>query len=197
MSKSNIYLIIIVIAMWSFVKCNGKQEPVQLINLDEVEEFEGFVDLPFSIVEQIKKDGYQQNKVQAIAKGDTLEMVISLKLGIPPGYVNGVPKNVFINDGIMIESTGSRSDKLLQYLNARYGLVTQDLRLRDKQVLTCANLNRKPVNYNSGTPKFKVFLEKESEYAEMYVNFDFVTSTISFNEKDPGYRQSLINLMKR
>jgi len=51
------------------------------------------------------------------------------------------------------------------------------------------------LNYKSGNPGFKIFLEDENDYAEVYVNFDFKKSTISLSEKDPEYRSALIKLL--
>ncbi len=168
-----------------------------LSNLETISEDEGYLDIPFTIVDSKFINGYKQNKVQAIHQNDTLELLISLKKDIPAGFVNGVPKNMFVNEGVIFESTGERSDKLLTSLSEKYGLDNGSIAIKQTQRFACANLNQTPVDYNTGTPKFKIFLESENDYAELFLNFDFSKGLIFLNEKDPEYRNSLITLLKK
>lgn len=189
-----------VIVIFLFISCNSSHNTAsskQINSIDTIVETEGFLDLPFTIVEQTTTNGYVSNKIQAIAQNDTLELLISLKEGVPPGFVNGVPKNMFLEDGIIFESTGSKSNTLFNVLAQKYGLSQNDLSIKERQVFTCANLNQNPIDYKKGTAKFKIFLEDEAQYAELFVNFDFKKSIIALSEKDPDYRSSLINLMKK
>lgn len=166
-----------------------------LIQVDHVLSNEGFINVPLNIVEQTSKDGYLVNRLQAMFKDDLLELMVSLKEDVPAGFEGGVPKNNFVVDGIIFESTGSSSDRLLTTLAQKYQINSGNLTMKSKQVFTCVNLNETAVDYQSGNPKFKIFLEGEKEVAELYINFDFKKSTISFNEKDPNYRDRIINLM--
>ncbi len=189
-----------IMAIFLLISCNSSNNTTnlkQINSIDMIVETDGFWDLPFTIVEQTNTNGYLSNKIQAITQNDTLELLISLKEGVPPGFVNGVPKNMFLEEGIIFESTGSKSNKLLNVLAQKYGLNQDDLSIKEKQIFTCANLNQEPIDYKKGTPKFKIFLEDETQSAELFVNFDFKNSIISLSEKDPEYRSSLINLMKK
>ncbi|MBK9256859.1 MAG: hypothetical protein IPM42_15360 [Saprospiraceae bacterium] len=191
------FIIQIISAIFILQSCNPKAPTIKIVNIDNLSENEGFIDIPFTIVQQNVENGYLKNKIQAISENDTLELLISLKEGIPPGFVNGVPQNMFVNEGIIFESTGERSNLLFKKLSKKYGVQADNLKIKDKQIFTCANLNQEPINYKSGTPKFKIFMEDEMENAELFVNFDFKNATISFSEKDPEYRVALINLMKQ
>lgn len=166
-----------------------------LIQVERLLSNEGFINIPMNIVEQTSKDGYLVNKVQAMHKDDLLELIVSLKEEVPAGFVDGKSKNTFLVDGIIFESTGASSDRLLTTLAQKYQINSGILTMKSKQVFTCVNLNKAPVNYQSGTPKFKIFLEGGSEVAELYVNFDFKKSLIYLNEKDPQYREGVINLL--
>ena len=170
---------------------NGKP----LIRVDQLLSNEGFINIPLNIVEQTSKDGYLVNRLQAMFKDDLLELIVSLKEGVPAGFEDGVPKNTFLVDGIIFESTGLNSDRLLTTLAQKYQINSGKLTMKSKQVFTCANLNNTAVDYQSGNPKFKIFLDGGTEVAELYVNFDFKKSTISLNEKDPQYRDGVINLL--
>ncbi len=102
---------------------------------------------------------------------------------------------MFVQEGIIFESTGSASNAFFNVLAMKYGLTQQNLTIKNKQLFTCANLNKKPIDYKKGMAKFKIFLEDDTDDAELFVTFDFKNSTISLSEKDPVYRQSLIRLM--
>lgn len=175
---------------------NSTENAEPLIQIDQVLSNEGYINIPLNIVEQTKKDAYISYKVRAMSKNDMLELIISLKEGVPAGFVDGVPKNSFLAGGIIFESTGPKSDRLLTALAQKYKINSEKLVMQSKQVFTCANLNQTAVDYQSGTPKFKIFLEGGTEIAELYVNFDFKKSIIYLNEKDPQYRNALINLLK-
>ena len=182
-----------------FLACNASNSSKSraIVDIDNIEENEGFLDIPMTIVKQSNQNGYLQNTVRALSKSDTLELMISLKEEIPPGFVNGVPKNLFVQDGIIFESTGTKSNNFLNLLAMKYGLNQSNLQIKNKQIFTCANLTQNPINYKTGSPKFKIFLEDEADNAELFVNFYFKNATISLSEKDPDYRSSLINLMKK
>ena len=173
------------------ISINGKS----LIQVDHLLSNEGYINIPLNIVEQTRKDGYLVNRIQAMFKDDLLELIVSLKEGVPAGMVDDAPENIFLMDGIIFESTGPSSDELLTILAQKYQINAGRLTMKSKQVFTCANLNKIPVDYESGTPKFKIFLEGGTEVAELYVNFDFKNATISLNEKDPQYRNAVIKLL--
>lgn len=170
---------------------NGKP----LFRVDQLLSNEGFINIPLNIVEQTSKDGYLVNRLQAMFKDDLLELIVHLKEDLPAGSVDGVPKNTILVDGIIFESTGSNSDRLLTTLAQKYQINTGKLTMKSKQIFTCVNLNKTAVDYQSGNPKFKILLEGGAEVAELYVNFDFKKSTIFLNEKDPQYRDEVINLL--
>ncbi len=164
-----------------------------LIQIERLLSNEGYINIPLNIVEQTSKDGYLVNRIQAMSKNDTLELLVSLKEGLTAES----SENKFLVDGIVFESTGPKSDRLLTALAQKYQINSGKLTMKSKQVLTCVNLNKTAVDYQSGTPKFKIFLGGEGEVAELYVNFDFKKSIIFLNEKDPQYRDALINLLKK
>jgi hypothetical protein len=193
----NLKLITACLCICLLTSCGTDGTSVRLTDLDKVNDKEGFIDLPLSVVDEKKMDGYVQYRVRALAKTDTLELLVSLKEDVPPGFVDGQPKNMFLSDGIIFESTGARSNQLLNLMNEKYGFPKADLSLKSKQVFTAANLNQDKVNHNRGNARFKIFLEEEEDYAELFVNFDFTRKKIYLNEKDPGYREGLITLMSK
>ena len=201
----------LVILTFFFYSCNPKEsrssknseltsqlQPTKtgkpLIQIDRLLTNEGYNNIPLNIVAQTSQDGYLVNKIQAMSKSDTLELIVSLKEGIPAGDEGS--GNGLLTDGIIFESTGTKSDRLLTALAQKYQLNSGKLTMKSKQAFTCANLNDAPVDYQSGTPKFKIFIGNKQEVAELYVNFDFKKSIVFLNEKDPQYRDALLNLLK-
>ena len=142
-------------------------------------------------------ENYIEYDARALAKNDTIGLIIRLKKGIPAGFVNGEPKNMFLSEGIEFRSKGTESDNLLSFLAKNYGLKETNTVLKDTLLFTCANLNQSETNYKTGESRFKIFLEGEEDYAELFVNFNFSKGIISLNEKDGAYRESLVKLMRK
>lgn len=186
--------------------CNSKPSVKNINKLDSISEVDGFIDLPFTIVDKTRSEDYIKYTIQAVAKSDTLELVVYLKEHVPAGYVNGVPKNIFLREGIIFESSGTKSDKLLRMLAGKFGIKSNtSMFMKKKQVFTCANLNQQNTNHKNGTSGFKIFIEdnncinclEQQNSAELFVNFDFDKNTIHLSEKDPEYRNELIRLMQQ
>ncbi|SNR13862.1 hypothetical protein [Tenacibaculum jejuense] len=174
-----------------------KKENLKVVNITNFQSTEGFVDVPLSIVNREELDSYFEYTARAILNKEKVGVTIRLKKDIPPGFVNGEPKNMFLKEGIQFISRGKESDVLLQFLSDKYDLKNTDLVLKDTQTFTCANLNQDSPNYVNNKSRFKIFLEGEQDYAELFVNFDFEKNRIYLNEKDHEYREPLIKLLKK
>lgn len=180
----------------SFLKKLFRQSS-KVIDLSDLKFEDYFIDIPLTISSVKENEDHFTYLAVGSLKNEQLSITIKLKKNIGAGFKNGEPVNVFIKDGISFKSNGNESDKLLKLIAKHYEINEENLILKDEQVFTCANLNQSIVNYQKGIAKFKVFLESESEYAELYVNFDFKNKVIWLNEKDEGYRIPLINLLKK
>ncbi len=187
--------LILLLLISSLFGCNSKNS--NIIDLSNLKPNEGFIDVPLSVVSTAVSENYYEYDVKAIVNNDTIGIIIKLKKNIPAGFVNGEPKNMFLSDGIEFVSKGIESDKLLGFLSKNYGLNESNTTIKDSQLFTCANLNESKTNYKTGESRFKIFLEGEEDYAELFVNFNFSKSIISLNEKDEEYREPLIKLMKK
>ena len=176
---------------------NSYKNKIHIVNLTNLKTNEGWVDIPLTVIGEKKTDDYYEYLAKGVYKNDTLGMTIKLKNHIPAGIVNGALKNVFLKNGIEFISNGVESDRLLQFIASKYELPDANIKLKDKQLFTCANLNQSKPNYKNGISRFKMFLEQDTVYAELFVNFNFTKKTISINEKDTEYRKSLIELLKK
>lgn len=160
---------------------------------------DGFKDFQLQITdrEQSSVEDMYFYTAQALYGKDTLSIRIGLKLDIKKGIDETGSLNPFVEQGISFESLGNTSDNLLQVMAKEYGLSSTNLKLQQKQLFNIANLNDKDLDYKTSIARFKIFLEREDNYAEMFVNFDFDKNLIYFSEKDSEYRQSLIDLLKQ
>lgn len=188
--------ILLVTVSLLFFACSNTKKKKKIVNLDTLPSNEGWFDIPLSIVNEKYKNDYVIYTAKALYKNDTLGITIKLKKNIPAGFVNGVPKNMFLTNGVEFISNGIESNKLIQFMASKYGVKALGLKLKKQQIFTCANLNQTKPNYKNGKSRFKIFLENEKESAELFVNFDFSKKIISFNEKDIEYRKPLIHLLK-
>ncbi len=183
-----------------FYSCSQQLKQNKLVDItSRIDKASGFVDLALTIVDKNQTDSTYLYIAQGLYKLDTVGIEISLKKNLKAGIVNGEMKNVFVNNGITIKSIGIISDRLLKSMTELYGVDSIGHQMRnDLIVLTCANLNQQDLNYSSGEYKFKVFMESEDDYAELFVDFDFSNNLILLSEKDVEYRKGVLKyLMKK
>lgn len=174
-----------------------KKDKLKVIDLTNLKSTEGFIDVPLSIIETKEFDEYFEYNTSAIVEQKTVGIIVKLRKNIPAGFINGEPKNMFLKDGIEFISKGIESDKLLSFLSDKYGFTNNSISLKESQIFTCANLNQGKPNYKNGESRFKIFLEGDEDYSELFVNFNFTKKMIFLNEKDKEYREALIKLMKK
>lgn len=187
-------LTITALILLTIVGCKTEQEQ-KVSNLSNLYAVDGFIDFPFTITNTKEDKGYYQYTIKATVDNDTIGMLVSLKKDIKAGFVNGEPKNMFVDNGIKFTSIGEQSNRLLHFMRNKYNLPAKDNTLKQEQIFTCANLNQNAVDYKNGSSRFKIFLEDDEENAELFVNFNFAQKTINLNEKDNLYRPQLVRLL--
>ncbi len=182
--------------------CFSREQPKTKSNVKSVVELKdkmtlsGFANFPLTIVNKKEKGDYFEYLTKVTAFGDTVALKVSLKKDISAGFVDGKSVNIFLQEGIILESMGKRSDRLLSFLSTVFKLNQNNLKLKERQIFTCANLNQEDVDYDKGNSRFKIFLEDEGgDYAELFVNFNFAKNEINLDEKDTSYRAALIKLL--
>lgn len=158
---------------------------------------DGFIDLILKITET----GEYDNEYYYIARGNYKNQEVGLKIhlkkNISAGIVDNNFHNVFLKEGIRLQSIGMASDHLLTAMAELYGIDNQGLSLKsDLPALTCANLNQTDINYDQGEYRFKLFMETDDDSAELFVNFDFTKGYIHLDEKDMDYRMGVIEFLK-
>jgi len=194
MMKKILFGLYVLIGLGSCSPTSTKIELTDISNMDTSD----FVDIPLKITQKTETDTSYVCIAKAIYKSDTLGIQVSLKKGIRAGIVGGNMDNVFLNGGIAIHSIGIESDQLVSAMATLYGIDSQENQMRNDNItFTCANLNQKNVDYSKGEYSFKIFMESEDDYAELYINFDFTNQLIYFNEKDMEYRKGVIDYLTK
>ena len=192
--KKILFGLFVLIGLASCSQANKKIELADISNMNVSD----FIDIPLRITQKSETDTSYICIAKAIYRSDTLGVQVSLKKGIKAGIVGDNMSNVFLNDGISIHSIGIESDHFLSAMTKLYGIDLQGNQMRnDIMSFNCANLNQKNVEYNKGEYHFKIFMESEDNYAELFINFDFTNQLIYFNEKDMEYRKGVIDYLTR
>jgi hypothetical protein len=183
-----------------FCSCIQQKKEHKLIDItSRIDNSSGFVDLTLNIVDSKETDSSYVYLSKGLYKVDTVGIQISLKKGLKAGIINGEMKNVFVRNGISINSIGLSSNRLLNAMADLYKVDSISKIMRnDLMILTCANLNQQDIDYKLGAYKFKVFMETVDDNPELFVNFDFTNNLVFLNEKDIEYRKGVLKyLMKK
>ncbi|PFH11174.1 hypothetical protein BCF11_3616 [Collimonas sp. PA-H2] len=101
--------------------------------------------------------------------------------------------------GIRLRSLGKESDRFLALLARLYGIQANDFPMAQKIEFQAVSLQGDPALPDNGPVKMKLFFEGKTEaaYAEVYVNIDLKKGRLEFHEKDPGYRDALIDALRQ
>lgn len=159
---------------------------------------EGFVDCIFAITDFIHSPGTIRFRALASHEdsvvGFGVEMVDEIH-GFFDDEMNGIPDRVR-RSGVIFHRTGPESDLLLQTLSALYGIEIPK-HMRSSESFTAIALQQGELDLFSEAVKIKLFGRDgepfvEDDYYESFFNIDLPNELVSWNEKDPDYRTSLI-----
>jgi hypothetical protein len=185
-------LISIFLIFWG---CSDKPSVLPNI-LSETEE--GFADMVFAVIaqEQLPSGEF---KIEIASKAGNDEVALRVILGRDwkEGTLGGQIKTF---QGIVtIQRLDDRSDKFIQFMDKAYATAVNPTGMKDSAQFTGITLAGDPRRLQKGEVKIKLFFEseKDEEYAEAYLNLDLTQRKAWFNEKDPGYRASLVNDIKK
>lgn len=173
--------------------------------LDQFSE-EGFVDLVFQITE-FKDDG-EGYRFHLAASHDAKQVGIGVEMvkGIQGGLhededeeLQLVAEHVY-RGGVKFFRSGVDSDELISALCVLYELRSENLRMVDNQTFTAIALHEGALDFETMPVKIKLFGNdeehcSEDEYFECFFNVDFASGLVFWNEKDPDYREPLVNAL--
>jgi hypothetical protein len=101
------------------------------------------------------------------------------------------------HQGVKFFRSGPESDRLLAELAALYGMAPQKRTMRQLEPYTAIALHQGRLNMAEETIKIKIFgrdkdTDGEDDYNESFFNLDLQNGFVFWNEKDPDYRESLV-----
>jgi hypothetical protein len=155
---------------------------------------QGFVDLTFAIESRERAATGGERFVAAGADGQTeVALAITVEPGWTKGKLDGINADVY-RGLVTLETTGPRSDRLLQAIDRLYSTNLGVNRMSRATRFVGISLEGNPAALDDAPTKIKLFFESEREdrYAEIFLNLDVRAKTIQLNEKDPDYRKAVI-----
>lgn len=192
-------VVIFFLPLLLFYTCTTNVKQKKLVSITEsVDKLSGFVDLSLNIVERTETDSTYNYIAEGLYQKDTVGVEVSLKKGIRAQTDNmgSESQPPFIQNGIILQSIGKKSDKLLTSMAQLYGINYPSFSFRKDAVhFFCVNSNNQDVNYGTGAYIFRVVMENQYICSEMYVNFDFDNQKIHLNEKNVEFRRNIITYL--
>ncbi len=166
---------------------------------EEIEE-EGFVDVYLKIVSDTKTDSSHIYVAKGLYKKHVLGLEIEVRSNLPAGLVDGSlgAEGAFASQGVRIKSIGAESDTFIGALSELYGFPTHKNFSSKTITGTLYSLNDQVANLEkSDYYKFKVFFEEDNDalYSEVFLNINTANQEIEWREKDPEYREQLIEIL--
>lgn len=169
--------------------------------LDQFSE-EGFVDCIFKVVNLKSDRDFYYFNLLASHEERTLGFAVKLVKEVGPGFdedMNLIKAHVY-KPGVSFRSLGSVSDDLMTTLARLYEIGDQPLRMISEETFTAIALQQQDTDLANCGVKFKLFGRDgepfdEDAYYESFFNVDFPAGYVSWNEKDPDYRQALIRAL--
>ena len=179
-------------------KSSSQSNEIIEITANQIEE-DGWQDLIFNIADKKIEDNKWSLKCVGKYKGEKVGFRIDIIEGIEPGINHeGLDNTKFVQNGMVIESIGEESDKLIEVMSLLYKQPKTNKFTADKLSYTIFPLNTEKANLDTGKFKFKLFYDDNNEkelYSEFYINPNFPNGTLELNEKDEEYRSNIIKSM--
>ena len=145
---------------------------------------------------QTTKEGRTVIVVQGEHRGRTVGVEISVRGKMKPGIVgDDIDKTAFYGSGVVVRSTGDRTNHLTDVFSEMYILpigVAEPLQHLD---LTSIALDGDPMLIETEHLNFKVFHDDEDKlglYFEMFLHIDIPGGYVRFDEKDEKYRANVL-----
>jgi len=160
---------------------------------------EGWFDIDLDVV----SSAFEAHRLVVVAKGIFRGAVVGLKVSfrndLKPGIVSAsVDRSAFASDGIMFESIGEESDRLLDALANLYGMRQEIRRFSSGLAAVSLALEERPIDFELRYIRLKAFFHHESgpdKYAELFVNLDLPAKRLEHHEKDEEYRRNVVSAL--
>lgn len=196
---------IILMGLFSFLfgctdnKTNALQTDKLVDITSRLDQAEGWSDIFLAIIADTKTDTSHIYIAKGIYKGKTVGLQIEVRSNIAAGIVDGKPdgKSGFVANAVRLKSIGQESDDLVKALAELYKQPSDKGFTKQTISATAFSLNDKPADLDKKDYyKLKLFFEENDEnlYSEIFLNINTDKREIEIQEKDEGYRETLIKV---
>lgn len=167
--------------------------------IDQLSE-DGFVDLTLRILQLVDDGRHYRFHLAASHNNHKVGLDVILLKGIKSGFdadMNLMKEHVY-RDGVRFIRSGVASDRLVSAVGILYGADPVPRRMVLEETFTAIALHQGNLDFKTECVKLKLF-GKDSEpfdenaYFESFLNIDFANRMAYWNEKDPDYRQPLLD----
>lgn len=176
--------------------CNDDKNLTELTSSQGAEE--GWQDMIFTITEKKKENAFWILTCKSKFRNKIVGLQISIADEIPAGIINEeIDNSKFVPKGVVIQSIGKESDKLIEVMSKLYGQPKKVKFTNEKLPFTVFPLNKEKGTLENGRLHFKVFYDQEDDrnlYAEFFLNPDLKNGNLELNEKAEEYRQNIVGL---
>ncbi len=169
--------------------------------LDQFSE-EGFVDLTFRLTDLTDDGQHYRFHLAASYLDQLVGMNVVVVKGIQGGFdarMELVKDNVY-QQGVRFLRSGPESDRLISAISELYGSDKPTKGMIEEETFTAIALHQGACDMDSEPVKLKIFGRDgepfdEEEYYESFFNLDLPSGFVFWNEKDPDYRNALLQAL--
>jgi len=163
---------------------------------------EGFVDLTLKIT-MLTDDGHHYRfHLAASHNNNELGLDVVLVKGIKSGFDGNMElmKDHVYRLAVCFLRSGIESDRLIAALGHFYGANAIPHKMATKESFTVIALHQGELDFEHECVKLKLFGKDgepfdEAAYYESFFHVDLTNRMVYWNEKDPDYRQPLLNAL--
>jgi len=160
----------------------------------------GFVDLTLSISKYEKiKNGNSHFIIKNTLNGTKVSFILVLMPTWKAQKIENSESIIYWGNAEII-SNGEESNAFIYLLSKLYELPESDLTFVNNVSAQVVGLMNDPAHIETDLTKMKFFLNSDGPdelYSEFYINIDLKNKVLEFNEKDPEYRQPLVNSLAK
>lgn len=168
-----------------------------LIVIDQNQEEEGWTDLEFNIIKEIKNS---DNNYTLYVCGQKNNKVVGFKVELNFDKSKSKGSSImFFPESIKFSSLGEISDTFIQTLSDLYNIKSSANQFTNQEICTSVSLKGNPLNFPKENLNLKCFFNEDNEelYSELFVNIDLDKKILQLKEKDTEYREEIIKSLEK
>lgn len=152
--------------------------------------------LNLTLEDKMEADSSVSYRAKAVFENDTIGFIVEVNKHIPAGInKEGAPiESGFVTGVIRFKKSGPESDRFVKVLGELWQVPGLEKMSAEPVVPLAFSSNKRDVDVDkSATYSFKLFFDPDSPTpGEVFFTFDTYKRSITFQEKDPQYRTTII-----